>query len=284
MKINRGQIQVFSISFIDILSCALGAVIILFVVVPKSPATPELEQKVLQRLQVINQSLKSENQSLKKELESRPVQKKSVIQKAIPIPAKKPEATLFGLPLKADHAAFVIDVSGSMVWQVKNLYHTVESLLLSSDVEKFRFIYFDENIYSSGNYWRHGWFPGTASNKDLVLRQAERDLEYLINSPPASTNSGDALYKAISFADTDVIYFITDGYPTAGETNTERILRRVKQMNRRGAIINSIMVGLPGTGINNQGIVVFDSNAKPKLLYDFLHKLAEQNGGVYVGR
>ena len=45
MKINRGQIQVFSISFLDVLSGALGAVIILFVVVPKSPATPEAEQK-----------------------------------------------------------------------------------------------------------------------------------------------------------------------------------------------------------------------------------------------
>ena len=78
MRINRGQIQVFSISFLDVLSCALGAVIILFVVVPKSPATPEEEQNFLQRLQVINQSLKMENKSLKVELKSRPIPKKSV--------------------------------------------------------------------------------------------------------------------------------------------------------------------------------------------------------------
>ncbi len=45
MRINRGQIQVFSISFLDVLSCALGAVIILFVVVPKSPATPRSRTK-----------------------------------------------------------------------------------------------------------------------------------------------------------------------------------------------------------------------------------------------
>ena len=44
------------------------------------------------------------------------------------------------------------------------------------------------------------------------------------------------------------------------------------------------MVGLPGTGFNRYGSVVFDATANPKELYDFLHDLAEQNGGVYVGR
>ena len=44
------------------------------------------------------------------------------------------------------------------------------------------------------------------------------------------------------------------------------------------------MVGLPGSGVDQQGRVSFDPNAKPKLLYDFLHRWAEENGGVYVGR
>jgi len=29
---------------------------------------------------------------------------------------------------------------------------------------------------------------------------------------------------------------------------------------------------------------VFEPSANPKQLYDFLHTLAEDNGGVYVGR
>ena len=32
MRIKKGDIQVFSISFLDVLSCALGAVIILLVI------------------------------------------------------------------------------------------------------------------------------------------------------------------------------------------------------------------------------------------------------------
>ena len=55
-------------------------------------------------------------------------------------------------------------------------------------------------------------------------------------------------------------------------------------MNRQNAIINTIMVGLPGTTTNQFGNVVFDERAKPKELYDFLHTLAEENGGVYMGR
>ena len=44
------------------------------------------------------------------------------------------------------------------------------------------------------------------------------------------------------------------------------------------------MVGLPGTTINQWGGVIFDPAANPKELYDFLHSLAEENNGVYVGR
>ena len=44
------------------------------------------------------------------------------------------------------------------------------------------------------------------------------------------------------------------------------------------------MVGLPGTTQNAYGRVVFMPEANPKELYDFLHTLAEENNGVYVGR
>ena len=53
MRRNRGEIQVFSISFLDVLSCALGAVLILLVVVPTSPPKPEVKLKVIQKLKAI---------------------------------------------------------------------------------------------------------------------------------------------------------------------------------------------------------------------------------------
>ena len=66
--------------------------------------------------------------------------------------------------------------------------------------------------------------------------------------------------------------------------STVTILSRIRSMNRQNAIINTIMVGLPGASTNKYGNVVFDERARPKELYDFLHTLAEENGGVYVGR
>ena len=68
MNIKRGGIQVFSLSFLDVLSCALGAIIILFIVVPKAPPSPEVEQRIVQRLKIFNQSLQNENKTLKQEL------------------------------------------------------------------------------------------------------------------------------------------------------------------------------------------------------------------------
>ena len=109
-------------------------------------------------------------------------------------------------------------------------------------------------------------------------------LPSLINSEPYATNSGDALYSALKYSDTDVIYFITDGFPTWGDTDVDFILNKVNRLNRNRTIINSVMVGLPGATTNRYGRVVFLPEARPKELYDFLHQLADQNGGAYVGR
>lgn len=68
MRIKKGDIQVFSISFLDVLSCALGAVIILLVIAPTTPAIPEAKVKVIQKLQVIIKSLKDESNSLEKQI------------------------------------------------------------------------------------------------------------------------------------------------------------------------------------------------------------------------
>ncbi len=139
MRRNRAEIQVFSISFLDVLSCALGAVLILLVVVPMSPPSPEAKLKVIQKLKAIITSITTENKSLEQQISALEEEQ----SKTIPQPTKKPVPSLFGLPLKADHAIFLVDVSPSMLWQIDNLYETVSSLLNSCEVKQYRFIYFD---------------------------------------------------------------------------------------------------------------------------------------------
>lgn len=274
MRRSRSEIQVFSISLLDILSCALGAVIILLVIIPNTPASPEAQMSVVQSLKAAILSLEDENESLRNELPSQSEQ----LQNQTKTP------TLFGLTLHADNAIFIIDVSGSMSWQIDNLYGTLESLLLGGEVERFRFVYFDGYTYSSMPYWPGGWLDGTPGNKRTELERAVTSIRSLIQSEPMGTNSNEVLLEALEFDETDVIYFITDGYPTIGEKNVDRILSNVRQSNRNDVIINSIMVGLPGAVVNQYGRVGFDPNAHPKELYDFLHELAKQNNGVYVGR
>ena len=68
MRRNRAEIQVFSISFLDVISCALGAVLILLVVVPTSPPKPEIVQELIQRLKAVVASVTTENKSLEQQI------------------------------------------------------------------------------------------------------------------------------------------------------------------------------------------------------------------------
>ena len=279
MRSRKSDIQVFSISFLDVLSCALGAVIILLVIAPMSPPTPEAKISVIQNLQSMIQSLKTKSSKLEKQVEF--LKEKNKSEKKI---KEQTSPSVFGLPLVAEDAVFVIDVSKSMDWQIDNLYNTIESLLMSCDVKKFRFLYYDKYVYDSQRYWPYGWYAGTNTNKQIALNSSRKILSSLINTEPYATNSGDALYAALKYSETDVIYFITDGFPTWGDTDVNFILNKVNRLNRNRTIINSVMVGLPGATTNRYGRVVFLPEARPKELYDFLHQLAEQNGGAYVGR
>lgn len=285
MRSRNGDIQVFSLAFLDVLSCALGAVLILLITLPISEPKLETKSNIIQKLKVLMSSVVDQNKNLEKTVE-RLIKKNNelISNKSIKVDKKNINPSLFGLPLTANYAVFIIDVSGSMSWQGDNLYTTIESLLSSCEVKNYRFIFFDSEVYHSGTYWKHNWLKGSQKNKEITLKEIKDNLYDYIISEPAGTNSGDALHVALKYKEADVIYFITDGHPTVGEKNVDNILSSVKYHNKHNAIINSIMIGLPGTTLDAYGKVVFLPDANPKSLYDFLHDLAYQNNGVYVGR
>ncbi len=296
MSRKNREIQVFSISFLDVLSCALGAIIILFVIIPKGDVEQMLQRNLMEaraELAALQSEgrptvaeLDSIRQALERETSARQNAEREMEQLATKNeePTKTPAPSLFGLPLKANYAVFIIDVSGSMLWQTTNLYNTIASLLMSCEVDQFRLLFFDSDIYHSGSYWPYTWLSGTTNNKEIALNLANENIQNLVYTEPMGTNTNDAILTALNYGETKVIYLLTDGFPTVGQTNVNTILSSVRKANRRGVIINSIMVGLPGSTIDANGNVVFDPNAQPKALYDFLHDLAEDNGGVYIGR
>ena len=110
MRRKSSEIQVFSISFLDVLSCALGSVLILLIIVPISPPKPEVEQTVIQRLKAVITSVTTQNHSLEEQIKQLQEENKKVKQesnKTIPQPKKQPTPSLFGLPLKENR--FAID-------------------------------------------------------------------------------------------------------------------------------------------------------------------------------
>ena len=95
--------------------------------------------------------------------------------------------------------------------------------------------------------------------------------------PDGGTNIYGALFEGLganqavfgqqSEYEVDEIFLLSDGVPTAGAVeDTDAILRLVEEVNRYQSIrINTVFTG---TGVGA----------------DFLRKLAEQNGGVFVQR
>ena len=59
MRGSKKEIQVYTISFLDVLSCALGAIIILFVIVPKS----QIQQNLQAELHEVRAQLRELNES-----------------------------------------------------------------------------------------------------------------------------------------------------------------------------------------------------------------------------
>ena len=110
---KRRQIELFSISFLDLLSGALGAVIILFVAIPKNQKTDqESDQKLNQAIEVTLKESQKELEQVKKQLDE-------ANKKLANIDSKKNEQSSrdldVGFKFKGKEILFIIDTSLSMI-------------------------------------------------------------------------------------------------------------------------------------------------------------------------
>jgi Ca-activated chloride channel family protein len=124
---------------------------------------------------------------------------------------------------------FVLDVSGSMAGvkldQARNAGRTLLGSLHPTD--RFRVIAFSSEVREFGE----GWQEATASN----VRAAQRYLEGL--RAGGSTNISGALEEALGAPDDrerlPVVLFLTDGAPTVGERNADRIAALAERLRGR---------------------------------------------------
>jgi len=172
------------------------------------------------------------------------------------------------LPTMPKHVIFVIDISGSMsgrkLQQTKDAMTTMLDKMSEKNIDNFNIILFDSNIEVWGRKKCETDFPGFLEYNDGVTEppceeENDKDVSYNIQKNngdvgPAydfvldlnvrgSTNINDALLEAIKIAkqvkqreEIDIktqqmIVFLTDGQPSAGETHGPKIKENVKKAN-----------------------------------------------------
>ncbi|GFR89653.1 inter-alpha-trypsin inhibitor heavy chain H3 [Elysia marginata] len=137
---------------------------------------------------------------------------------------------------------FVLDVSGSMsgkkIEQLKVAMKTILSDLKSKD--RFNII-----TFSSGTF---KWMEGLVDADETNVAAAQRHVEAMTAN--GMTNINAALLKALAELKfrqdknrVGMVFFLTDGNPTQGETDAEKIARNVLNANEGTAAIFSLAFG-----------------------------------------
>ena len=268
---KRRQIELFSISFLDLLSGALGAVIILFVAIPKEKnKTVSSDQKLNQAIELTLKESQDELVQVKKQLEE-------ANKKIASIDSKKDESSLkdldVGFKFKGKEILFIIDTSLSMIdedrmGQVKaGLKMLITSLSPDYKIDVIR--------YPNGAKAPFKTLWG-APQENTSLNKMEAFYFIYSLQPFGGTPTRDALVFALQnyYNITDIV-LLSDGAPTLHNSNTkdniEDLLKQVKQENYRQFQINCIGVG--------QEFIQDKTSDR----YVFLSKLAEQGKGFFVG-
>ena len=141
---------------------------------------------------------------------------------------------------------FVVDVSGSMRGQKMEQARAAGRQLLASlgSQDRFRIIDFSTDVRTFAS----GFTPATRRNIDEAVRYLD-DLR-----PDGSTNISGALEEALDTAVDEsrmpIVFFVTDGEPTVGERNADRIAALASRLRGRarvftfgvGADVNSALV------------------------------------------
>lgn len=293
---KRRDIQLFSIAFLDLLSGALGAVIILFIAIPK--ARLEKENKKITNSTIESKNIKGSKQSIIKknktlqdkisglldqvrELEvennALKVTKKNLDKKISSLEKENqksnPSENDIGFKFKGKNIVLLIDVSGSMntedrIGQVK----AGLKMLITSMGDEFNIdvIHFPNRHYS---LYRPLWKSLMGMNQ-----YNKEDIYNFLHQlrPYGPTPTREALVYALeNYPKATDIVLLSDGAPTVGRTrkkdNIEEIIKVVKEKNYNDVQINTIGVG--------SDFLTNTQNDK----YVFLENLASQNKGFFVG-
>lgn len=275
---KRRAIELFSISFLDLLSGALGAVIILYVAIPKN------QPKVIPQDDIVKEMLKKDLASSKSKVDELTKQLNEAMQKVAAIkpveietPPGEPVAggadLDIGFKFKGREIVFIIDTSYSMIEEDRmGAVKAGIKMLLTSlpGTYKIEIVQFPLGERAP---FRSMW--GTIRDFKAMNKMDAIDFVQALR-PSGGTPTRDTLLFVLKNYETiSDIVLLTDGAPTYHNSNKKddifEILRLVREANPRKVQISTI-----GVGSN----MLKDQTSNE---YKFLSLLASENKGFFVG-
>ena len=270
-RINR-EINIFSLSAIDLFCSAMGAFmvisIVLFPYFRKKEPVPENRpsQQELAQAEQRSKQLQAHNDALQKEIKDLKAQVKDASVLA-----------LFGIVTKANSIVLLVDLSGSISGQNSDkrdfragIQKTCNTIIdgMKSD-QKLQIIGFHtpNGAQVSLPMWQGAPVPLSPQAKT----EARAFVSSILSKADGGTPTGDALRAALSQS-AEAVFLLTDGAPT--DTRPPRkelcdsVLRETTALNKGKMEIHSIAIG--------------DYNSQPFLM-DFLMDLAKRNRGQFLG-
>lgn len=275
---KRRQIELFSLSFLDLISGALGAVIILYVAIPKSkPVEAPKEDIVKEELKKNLLSSQEKIAELKKQLEE--ANRKIATTQSAPVPVEPEQVTSQGLDadigfkFKGKNIVFIIDTSLSMIEEdrMSQVKAGIKMLLTSlPGVFKIEIVQFPLGERAP---FRSMW--GTMKEFSGINRMDSFDFIYSLRPMGGTPTRDTLLFVLKNYENVTDIVLLTDGAPTYHNSNKKddiyEILRLVRENNPTKVQINTI-----GVGSN----FLKDKTSEQ---YKFLSLLSSENKGFFVG-
>lgn len=164
---------------------------------------------------------------------------------------------------KVRHIVYVLDVSGSMTSRIDRADDELRGALRGlRPGETFNIV-----AFNGGS----GMFdPDMAEATPWMVQRASAFLDSL--RVGGGTNLGSAVARALMLRDVNEVVVLTDGVPTAGETDFERLAQVIRRFNVRHARISTVgMVGrVPGSAAKDYS---FEAAG-------LLREIADDSGGA----
>jgi hypothetical protein len=271
MRSANREVSIFNLSFIDIMSCGLGAVITLLLIAFNVAPLWRTEKD---RMENLNEHLggvekeQEENRTRIKDLEGlldriqgesdAAKQTRKELENEI---SQLQRLNFVGIQTNRKKIVYVIDLSGSMYENpggqareepYKTVIRIAKALVnvLPEDAQ-FNIMGFAGGDAGPDEFpqWRPGWDLHAADPTNRV--SAKKRIEEIITSYKdrgMSTPTGAALRRAFKFANVEAIVVITDGEPNGdgdpqSENEYEAWIRRIRTANENEVEIHCVGVG-----------------------------------------